>query len=388
MTLYNSAPTTRQLAALDKQFDKYGHDAFVEDKGILYPTKVLGSRFNTNYQSGTTIVNPNYRLFLQSTSALDTISLTHKIVINDVSLNILAFKKITPDVANAIMWEVEATGGVVPTDPSTLSDPEILFPLANAEYVLSSSDDPIASITFIAAVPETTGGAVWTGVEWEVREEVSETVVATAVVSGSASWTAPSIFSKVVNYQVRCRYIGLTKDGAGILTDYTLYNTFSRVNLIDPAPPIYITKPSIISLVNASGEYEVWQSYTDDRLGPVIGKYPYPASGLARAFLAVDAYAPIDAGARLNVEWQVSLNPEFSSFVINGTQEDGWFDDIEAIAYPITQMWIGQQQGEFPIARNVLHYARVRWNSVDAKSSEWSDTFVYKVVAVESSTSS
>lgn len=385
--LFNDAVTNRQLQALDRQFDKYGHDAFIRQDSTDIPTKVLGASFKTLYQSGTTIVNPNYRLFIRVVSGIDDITLTTKIVINDTVLNIVAFKKITPDVANAVVWEIEATGGVVPQDPSTLSDPDILFPLANAEYVLSSSDDAIASITFLAATPETTGGAVWTGVEWEAREEVSETVVATAVVSGSASWTAPSIFSKVVNYQVRCRYIGVAADASPIVTDYTLYNTFSRVNLIDPTPPVYITKPSIISLVDVDGVYEVWQSYSDDRLGAVIGKSPYPASGFARAFLAVDAYAPIDAGARLSVDWQVSLSSDFSSFVINGTQTGSWFDDIEAVVYPITQMYIGQQDGEFPIARNVLHYARVRYNSVDSKTSEWSDTFVYKIVNVESSTS-
>ena len=384
--LFNDAIINRQLQALDRQFDKYGHDALIRQDSTDIPTKVLGASFKTLYQTGTTIVNPNYRLFIRVVSGIDDITLTTKIVINDTVLNIVAFKKITPDVANAIVWEIEATGGVVPQDPSTLSDPEILFPLANAEYVLSSSDDAIASITFLAATPETTGGAVWTGVEWEAREEVSKTVVATAVVSGSASWTAPSIFSKVVNYQVRCRYIGVAADASPIVTDYTAYNTFSRVNLIDPAPPVYITKPSIISLVDVDGVYEVWQSYSDDRLGAVIGKSPYPASGFARAFLAVDAYAPIDAGDRLSVDWQVSLSSDFSSFVINGTQTGSWFDDIEAVVYPITQMYTGQQDA-FPIARDVLHYARVRYNSVDAKTSEWSDTFVYKIVNVESSTS-
>ena len=384
--LFNDAVTNRQLQALDRQFDKYGHDALIRQDSTDIPTKVLGASFKTLYQTGTTIVNPNYRLFIRVVSGIDDIALTTKIVINDTVLNIVAFKKITPDVANAIVWEIEATGGVVPQDPSTLSDPDILFPLANAEYVLSSSDDAIASITFLAATPETTGGAVWTGVEWEAREEVSTTVVATAVVSGSASWTAPSLFSKLVNYQVRCRYIGVAADASPIVTDYTAYNTFSRVNLIDPAPPVYITKPSIISLVDVDGVYEVWQSYSDDRLGAVIGKSPYPASGFARAFLAVDAYAPIDAGDRLSVDWQVSLSSDFSSFVINGTQTGSWFDDIEAVVYPITQMYTGQQDA-FPIARDVLHYARVRYNSVDSKTSEWSDTFVYKIVNVESSTS-
>ena len=59
---------------------------------------------------------------------------------------------------------------------------------------------------------------------------------------------------------------------------------------------------------------------------------------------------PIDAGARLSVDWQVSLSSDFSSFVINGTQTGSWFDDIEAVVYPITQMYTGQQ-GTFPIAR-------------------------------------
>ena len=137
--------------------------------------------------------------------------------------------------------------------------------------------------------------------------------------------------------------------------------------------------------MDANGDYEVGQRASDNRLGVVVGKYPYPASGFARAYLAVDAYAPIDAGARLNVEWQVSLNPAFSSFVINGVQSGSAYIDGRVI--PITQMHIGQKDSEFPIARNVLHYARVRYNSVDSKTSEWSDTFVYKIVAVESTSS-
>ena len=385
--LFNDTVMTRQLEALDRQFNKYGHKAILLNGTDSFPTDVLGSSFKTLYQSGTTIVNPNYRLFLRPVRGSEDITLSTKIVINGVQLNILAFKKITPDVANAIVWEVEATGGVVPKDPSTISAPIILSPLDLAEYVptTTGSDLPLDAITFIAATPTTTGGATWTATDWVVIEEVSLALVASATVMGSAVWNAPPVFSKVVNYDVRCRHRGFDIDSVAITTAWSPYNTWSRVNLINPTPPVYITKPSIISRVDANGDYELGQKASDNRLGVVVGKYPYPASGFARAYLAVDAYAPIDAGARLNVEWQVSLNPAFSSFVINGVQSGSAYIDGRSI--PITQMHIGQKDSEFPIARNVLHYARVRYNSVDSKTSEWSDTFVYKIVAVESTSS-
>ena len=385
--LFNDAIINRQLQALDRQFDKYGHDALIRQDSTDIPTKVLGASFKTLYQSGTTIVNPNYRLFLRTGQRSDDIKLSTKIVINGVQLNILAFKKITPDVANAIVWEVEATGGVVTRDPSTISAPIILTPLVLEEYAPTSSGSDLAldSVTFRAATPTTTGGATWTSTEWEVIEEVSLASVASATVTGSAVWNAPAVFSKVVNYDVRVRHHGFDIDSVAITTNWSPYNTWSRVNLINPTPPVYITKPRIISRVDANGDYELGQKASDNRLGVVVGKYPYPASGFARAYLAVDAYAPINAGARLNVEWQVSLNPAFSSFVINGVQSGSAYIDGRSI--PITQMHVGQKDGEFPIARNVLHYARVRYNSVDSKTSEWSDTFVYKIVAVESTSS-
>ena len=386
--LFNDTVMTRQLEALDRQFNKYGHKATLLNGTDSFPTDVLGSSFKTLYQSGTTIVNPNYRLFLRPVQGSDDITLSTKIVINGVQLNILAFKKITPDVANAIVWEVEATGGVVPKDPSTISAPIILAPLDLAEYVPTSSGSDLAldSVTFRAATPTTTGGATWTATEWEVIEEVSLAPVASATVTGSAVWNAPAVFSKVVNYDVRARHHGFDIDSVAITTAWTPYNTWSRVGLIYPAPPITITKPSIITTVDGSGVLELGQVYTDTG-GGIVGKYPYPASNLGKAFLKASTYAPITAGSFGSIDWQVSLASDFSSFVINGTQTGDWFDMIEGVNYPKEIMWIGQQDGQFPITRNVVHYARVRYNSSDSKTSEWSDTLAFKMVGVDSTTS-
>ena len=386
--LFNDTVMTRQLEALDRQFNKYGHKATLLHGTDSFPTDVLGSSFKTLYQSGTTIVNPNYRLFLRTVQGSEDITLSTKIVINGAQLSILAFKKITPDVANAIVWEVEATGGVVPKDPSTISAPIILSPLDLAEYVptTTGSDLPLDAITFIAATPTTTGGATWTATEWEVIEEVSLNPVASATVTGSAVWNAPAVFSKVVNYDVRCRHRGFDIDSVAITTDWSPYNTWSRVKLIDPAPPITITKPSIITTVDGSGVLELGQVYTDTG-GGIVGKYPYPASNRGKVFLKASTYNPITAGSFASIDWQVSLASDFSSFVINGTQTGGWFDYIEGVNYPKEIMWIGQQDGQFPITRNVVHYARVRYNSSDSKTSEWSDTLTFKMVGVDSVTS-
>ena len=386
--LFNDAVMNRQLQALDRQFDKYGHEATLLQGSSTIPTRVLGANFKTLYQSGTTIVNPNYRLFLRPVRGSDDITLSTKIVINGVQLNILAFKKITPDVANAVVWEVEATGGVVPKDPSTISAPIILSPLDLAEYVPTSSGSDLAldSVTFRAATPTTKGGATWTSTEWEVIEEVSLAPVASATVTGSAVWVSPAVFSKTKNYDARVRHHGFDIDSVAITTNWSPYNTWSRVKLIDPTPPITITKPSIITTVDGSGVLELGQVYTDTG-GGIVGKYRYPASNRGKVFLKASPYNPITAGSFGSIDWQVSLASDFSSFVINGTQTGAWFDGIEGVNYPKEIMWIGQQDGQFPITRDVVHYARVRYNSSDSKTSEWSDTLAFKMVGVDSVTS-
>ena len=386
--LFNDAVMNRQLQALDRQFDKYGHEATLLQGSSTIPTRVLGANFKTLYQSGTTIVNPNYRLFLRPVRGSDDITLSTKIVINGVQLNILAFKKITPDVANAVVWEVEATGGVVPKDPSTISAPIILSPLDLAEYVPTSSGSNLAldSVTFRAATPTTKGGATWTSTEWEVIEEVSLAPVASATVTGSAVWVSPAVFSKTKNYDARVRHHGFDIDSVAITTAWSPYNTWSRVKLIDPTPPITITKPSIITTVDGSGVLELGQVYTDTG-GGIVGKYRYPASNRGKVFLKASPYNPITAGSFGSIDWQVSLASDFSSFVINGTQTGAWFDGIEGVNYPKEIMWIGQQDGQFPITRDVVHYARVRYNSSDSKTSEWSDTLAFKMVGVDSVTS-
>ena len=385
--LFNDTVMTRQLEALDRQFNKYGHKATLLNGTNSFPTDVLGSSFKTLYQSGTTIVNPNYRLFLRAVRGMDDITLSTKIVINGAQLNILAFKKITPDVANAIVWEVEATGGVVPNDPSIISAPIILSPLDLAEYVptTTGSDLALDAITFTAATPTTTGGATWTATEWEVIEEVSLAPVASATVTGSAVWNAPAVFSKLVNYDVRVRHHGFDIDSVATTTDWSPYNTWSRVKLIDPAPPITINKPRITTTVDGSGVLELGQVYTGTSSW-IVGLYPYPASNRGRVYLKASNYDPVTAGSFASIDWQVSLAPDFSSFVINGSQTDAWYDVIEDINYPKEVMWIGQQT-KFPITRDVVHYARVRYNSSDSKTSEWSDTLAFKMVGVDYATS-
>ena len=241
-------------------------------------------------------------------------------------------------------------------------------------------------MTFRAATPTTTGGAIWTSTEWEVIEEVSLAPVASATVTGSAVWVSPAVFSKTKNYDTRVRHHGFDIDSVAITTDWTPYNTWSRVNLINPTPPITITKPSIITTVDGSGVLELGQVYTDTG-GGIVGKHPYPASNRGKVFLKASPYNPITAGSFASIDWQVSLASDFSSFVINGTQTGNWFDYIEGVNYPKEIMWIGQQDGQFPITRNVVHYARVRYNSSDSKTSEWSDTLAFKMVGVDSTTS-
>ena len=131
---------------------------------------------------------------------------------------------------------------------------------------------------------------------------------------------------------------------------------------------------------------ELGQVYTDTG-GGIVGKHPYPASNRGKVFLKASPYNPITAGSFGSIDWQVSLASDFSSFVINGTQTGGWFDYIEGVNYPKEIMWIGQQDGQFPITRNVVHYARVRYNSSDSKTSEWSDTLVFRMVGVDLVTS-
>lgn len=384
MPLYNDAPMNRQLAALDKQFDKYGHDAQITTATDTYNTRVLSLGFAVANAVGgaTTIVNPNYRLYLQVKSGYDDLKLTDKVVINSKQLNIVAFKKVTPDVANAIVWEVEATGGVVPKDPSAIQDPLVVFPEQLQEYVPSySGTGPLEGIAFQGTAPKTTGGAYFVSSEWEAREEVSLASIATATVPGGIIWNSPLLFSKTKNYQVRVRYNAADIDAAPLVSEWSTWHTFSRVNLIDPAPPLYINKPTFLVRILPDGSIDSTTTYAASDT-KVIGKKTYTVTNLCKAYLISSLYSPVDAGALAYYEFQMASDSAFTTLVASGNQSANWVDGIGGLVYKANVFTLGMRAGEYPLTKDVLYYARVRHASVDSKFSEWSDTLTFKVLLI------
>ena len=271
MPTINSKTKYRNLSSVNKMLDKYGHacTVIVSDS---YPTPVPATcLFTSNkvgFNDGTLILNNNYKILVKAVTFPAPLEPLSKVVVNGVNLTALSVKKVTPDGANAIIWEVQASSSVVvPDDVSVIEIPTVTSPATDTEFYPATEGTSGWSIFCQGSAPVLTGDAEFISSEWEIAEdEAFTTVVATEVVIGANQWTTPDSLQRDTNYFVRVRY---TASIAGT-TDWSVANLFS-LDAIQTAPVTRIEKPTILNQLNSSGE--IIPDSPDSYL--VYGKNPY-----------------------------------------------------------------------------------------------------------------
>ena len=354
-----SRVSVSSITSVNYMIDKYGHDCTVQvATNPIVQSKALFTRNKVSLAGGSLILNANYKLLVKVVSyPVEITPTTTKITINGLELTTVSAKKITPDGANAWIWEIEAVGDdIIPTDVNSLSTPTVVSPANNTENYTSVEGEGGWSITVEGSVPVPIGSGVFVSSDWQIATDSAFTALVVDVVAHeNRIYTTGALLQRSTKYYIRTRY----NSNAGTTTDWSDVNLFSLDSLVEQQ---HINKPSLINFVNSET--------------PKLSSSDVYLNG-ATCFvdLQADAYSPIDAGAFASITFQIASDAAFTTIVQAKTQSDGYGYDYENQGYyEVTNMY---PRGDYALTVGNTYYGRVRYTSVDPYDSEWSDTLMF-----------
>ena len=353
----------QSIASINKMLDKYGHDCTVVVSELFptpVPAKVLFANYDFTIQGGTLVLDANYKLLLKAVALPAMLQPTSIITVNGTDMQALTVKKLTPDGTNAIVWEVSAYGTVLPDDGNSIGKPVVLSPSTGAANYPSTASGSSYSIVCTGSQPQTSN-VLFTTAEWQVSKIADFSTIIASATTSTTSWTTGYSLKRSTNYYIRVRY----NTGKGITSDWSDANLFSLDALAAPPPAVKIKKPTIVTTKDAT-------SNVDPSI--VYPKYPWGTTGKYFPAIEASAYSPVTAGQFASIQWQVSTNSGFTSTIVNLTATDDTYVPDFGLIFPVTQLC----DDTYLLTKGTTYYARVRYNSVDNFTSEWSDTFVFK----------
>lgn len=374
MPTLNSKSRLKANAAANKMVDKYGHNCTVI-VSTEFPTPVpatcLFTKNDLAFQSGTLILNNNFKILLKAVALPALLAPLSKIVVNGVELVALTVNKLTPDGVNTILWEIEAAGAILPNDTSSIDKPTVTAPATNTSFYTSTEGVGGWSIACQGSAPNTVGDAVFSGSEWQVATDADFASIVTTGSVGGTYWVTDAVLARSTNYYVRTRY-NSSVAGYSAWSDYSLFS----LDEINVGPVTHITKPTILNQVNVSGELLPSTPSTS-----AIGKYPYATTKLANVIISASVYNAVSAGAFASITFQIANDAAFTNLVMNHTQtEEYGYDPGSGNDWKVTQGFIPEN---YVCTKGNTYYARVKYTSVDPWDSEWSDTFTFILNAAE-----
>lgn len=353
----------QSIASINKMLDKYGHDCTVVVSNLFptpVPAKVLFAEYDFTIRGGDLVLDTNHKLLLKAVALPDMLQPTSIITVNGADMQALTVKKLTPDGTNAIVWEVSALGSVLPDDANSIGKPAVLSPSNNTAHYPSTTDASFYSIGCTGSQPQASN-VLFTTAEWQIGTSADFSTIVASATTTSTSWTTGYSLERNTSYYVRVRYF----TNMGITSDWSEANLFSLDSLAPP-PPVKINKPTIVTTKDATSNL-----FVDPFV--VYPEYPWVTTGKYFAAIEASVYSPVAAGEFASIDWQVSTDTGFTGIIVNVTATDTTYVPDFGVVIPITQLC----DTTYPLSKGTTYYARVRYNSVDPFTSEWSDTFVF-----------
>lgn len=360
MQTLNQYPRNVQIRAISKLIKKYGHIGTITTGAATNDCLVLFGKYKLSLSGGTLIINNNYKLHVHPTEALGEtpIPAGTTVTVNGADMVAINVRKISPDGANAIVWEIEVAGGSIPADVPVIDMPTVTSPANNtSNYAIASGTAGAYAVAVTAsAMGMTTGIDTYASSDWQIATDDAFTTVVDSVTgyTGGLTWTSNGVLSNPLNYYVRVKH-----NGAAVSSAWSTGNLFSLGTITTPAVT-HIVKPTIITEVYSG----VLSSF--DISSASGGKY--------KAYLTLDAYNPVDATDYASTYWQIATDAGFTTLVVDQTSTEG-YDPAEGMS--INPGMLGMDA--YVLDPATTYYARAKYVSVDPYESEYSDTFTFIV---------
>lgn len=280
----NKYAETVMLRSVNRLINKYGHNVILNQErdgqpAAQTPSKATFGRFKVAFGNGNLIINNNYKVRLRADSFPFDIQPLDDIIVNGVSLSVLTARKISPDGATTIVWEMECTGGTIPADGNSAGVPSVTSPANNTSFYPSVAEDAGSySASFTASAYEVlSGDTAYLSSDWQISTDDAFAFIQNEVYgyTGGNTWVSDVVLDNPVNYWVRVRHNGT----GGVTTAWSAGNKFS-LGEITTAPVEDIATPSLTT----PGGYLTSDSTYFSEYDPGSSGFVYKAAVFLSAF--------------------------------------------------------------------------------------------------------
>lgn len=357
----NKYAETVMLRSVNRLINKYGHNVILNQErdgqpAAQTPSKATFGRFKVAFASGSLIINNNYKVRLRADSFPFDIQPLDDIIVNGVSLSVVTARKISPDGATTIVWEMECSGGTIPADGNSAGVPSVTSPANNTSFYPSvATSGGLYSASFTASAYEVlSGDTVYASSDWQISTDEAFSFIQNEVYgyTGGNTWVSDVVLDNPVNYWVRVRHNGT----GGVTTAWSAGNKFS-LGEISEAPTEDIAKPS---LTTPGGYLSDGNTY--------FSEYDPGSSGFVyKAAVYLSAFSSGTGKVFDHVHWIVRND---SGIVWEGDSSGGYDVDISYVM-DYNQLMMPWRDNYNP------WYIKGKYVATDATESEYSEEVMY-----------
>ena len=378
MPTLNQYPRNIQIRAINKLIAKYGHDGYITSSGpdgdgdgspdgtLTEACRVLFGRFKISFGGGTLIINNNYKLHVKpiGKARFDyQPGPDSEIVVNGITLNVINANKVAPDGANAIVWEMEASGNTIPYDVVTIVNPTIVSPANLTEnYSTTGNSGALWAVNMVSSAFAVTGGEdTLEGMDWEIATDEAFASVAASTTGyiGGTTWNTGNVLSRDTNYWARVKHHGVASGASA----WSAASKFS-LDEFSTEPVVDIVTPTMVT--TASGGYlsgsDYHSEYSDETGGFGYKVYPKLSDFVSGTGKTYD-----------HTHWQLSYNPAFTGTMVYEGDSVGGFDSFSGTTKSVYTM---VQPSPFSYGYSEM-YVRGKQVATDSTESAWSDTLAF-----------
>lgn len=364
---------TVMLRSVNRLINKYGHAVTLKQKREGEPdsstqSKATFGRFKVAFGSGGLIINNNYKVRLRADEFTYDIQPQDKVVVNGVELVVVTGRKISPDGATTIVWELECSGGTIPEDGNSAGTPRVISPTDNTSFYPSVAVvGGLYSASFTASAYEVlSGDTEYVSSDWQISPDSAFAFIQNEVYgytgdglssTGGTTWVSDVVLNNPANYYVRVRHNG----SGGVQTRWSNAHLFSLGELTT-TPAEDIVTPTMVNVLSdgvlsESDYYREYDTNTSGYVYKVFGKLSEFSSGTGKVFD--------------HCHWQLSRNSSFTNLVWEGDSAGGYDVEISLV------MDYNQSVMPFFEYDHQMLYMRGKYVSTDGKESEYSDVLSF-----------
>lgn len=357
------------LRSVNRLINKYGHivtlrQAREGQQTLDTESKATFGRFKVALGEEWFILNNNYRVRLRADSFPYIIAPDDTIIVNGATLTVITARKISPDGATTIVWELECSGETIPADTNNAATPSLLSPLNETSYypaVETIGDLSSVSVT-ASSYSVLSGETEYISTDWQLAEDEEFAAIIESATTNGTTWITPVVLENPHNYYVRARHNGTN----GVTTPWTGASLFN-LGLIGDVPTFDIQTPTITFPVDVNGyadptytRADEYRPYSPWRIVPLLSAF---ASDTGKLFGAT--------------RWQVATDSAFTNIVSQGDSVGGFdYTTYEELAY---NQW-SMPSSQWPLEDEVQYYLRGKYVADDTVTeSEWAPVVAFKI---------